>query len=100
MGAAAREVGSRETRVLAHLAREHRVTANERLLRRRNENGQWEVRYIPPEKSGWPPVKPSPIFVQIGMKASICFKCGHVKLIKADDEHKACMLRGGKMDSE
>jgi len=66
---------------------------------RKNENGQWEVRYIPPEKSGWPPVKPSPTFVPEGMKASICLKCGHVKLIKVDDEHKACTLCGGKMDS-
>jgi hypothetical protein len=29
---------------------------------RKNENGQREVRYIPPQKSGRPPVKPNPIF--------------------------------------
>jgi hypothetical protein len=40
---------------------------------RKNENGQREVRYIPPQRSGWPPVKPNPIFVPIGMQASLCF---------------------------
>jgi hypothetical protein len=65
---------------------------------RKNENGQWEVRYIPPQKSDWPPAKPNPIFVPTGMKASICFKCGHVKLIKANVEHTNCTLCGGKVD--
>jgi hypothetical protein len=43
---------------------------------RKNENGQWEVRYFPPDKSGWPTFKSDPIFVPTGMKASVCFKCG------------------------
>jgi hypothetical protein len=67
---------------------------------RKNENGQWEVRFIPPEKSGWPPLKPDTIFVPSGMKASICFRCGHVKLIKTTDEHKDCTLCGEKITPE
>ena len=63
---------------------------------RRNDNGQYEVRYIPPPK--WPPVGASPILVPEGMKASICFKCGHVRLIKMIDEHKACGLCGATLD--
>ena len=76
--------------------------ANKELLKkngyevRRNDNGQYEVRYIPPPK--WPPVGASPILVPEGMKASICFKCGHVRLIKMTDEHKACGLCGATLD--
>jgi hypothetical protein len=65
---------------------------------RENENGQWEVRYIPRDKSGWPDFKPESVLVPAGMKASICFKCGHVKLINAGDEHKACTLCGTNLD--
>jgi hypothetical protein len=64
---------------------------------RKNENDQWEVRFIPPEKSGWPPIKSNPIFVPTGMKASICLKCGHIKLIKINDEHKNCGICGEKI---
>lgn len=64
---------------------------------RLNENGQWEVRYLPPAKRGWPPYKPEPIFVSAGKKASICFKCGHVKLINVEEEHRDCTLCGGKI---
>jgi hypothetical protein len=68
---------------------------------RKNENGQWEVRYIPGEKFGWLPVKPeAPLSVPTGMKASICFRCGHAKLIKATDKHKDCTLCGGKINAD
>ena len=64
---------------------------------RKGENGQWEARFIPPEKSGWPPPKPNPIFVPAGMKASICLRCGHVNLIKITDKHKDCTICGEKI---
>lgn len=68
---------------------------------RLNENGQWEVRYLRPAKRGWPPYKPvQPIFVPAGKKASICFRCGHVKLINVEDEHKDCTLCGGKINPD
>jgi hypothetical protein len=35
--------------------------------------------------------------VPFGMKASICLRCGHVKLIKVTDEHKDCTLCGDKI---
>src|SRR5258706_14816370 len=67
---------------------------------RKSESGQWEVRFIPGTKFGWPPTpKPDPIIVTIGMKASICLKCGHVKLIKITDEHRDCTLCGDKITS-
>ena len=67
---------------------------------RKSESGEWEVRFIPGTKMGWPPTpKPDPIVVPSGMKASLCLKCGHVKLITADDEQRACTLCGGKIDS-
>jgi hypothetical protein len=64
---------------------------------RKSENGEWEVRFIPPKKSGWPPFKPAPVFIPTGMKASMCFKCGHVKLIKAEEAHRDCALCGEKI---
>jgi hypothetical protein len=65
---------------------------------RKNPNGQWEVRYLPPDKRGWPPFKPDPLFVPAGMKASVCLRCGHARLIKAGDEHKDCTMCGAKLD--
>lgn len=64
---------------------------------RLNRNGQWEVRYIRPAKESWPPYKPEALFVPAGMKASICLKCGHAKLIDVEQEHKDCTLCGGKI---
>jgi hypothetical protein len=65
---------------------------------RKSESGNWEVRFIPTDGSGWPPpAKPDAIFVPAGMKASICMKCGHVRLIKLSDMHKDCRLCGEKM---
>jgi hypothetical protein len=64
---------------------------------RKNENGQWGVRFIPREKSDWPPPKPDRIFVPTGMKASIC---GHVSLIKVTDAHKDCSPCGEKITSD
>src|SRR2546428_9254719 len=63
---------------------------------RKNENGQWEVRYIRPQP--WPSFKPEPVSVPAGMKASICFKCGHVKLISIGVEHEGCTLCGANLD--
>jgi hypothetical protein len=60
---------------------------------RKNENGQWETRYIPP---GWPPVKPYAVFVPTGMKASICFKCGHVKLIQTNEDTRTAQCAVGR----
>jgi hypothetical protein len=64
---------------------------------RKDENGQWEVQYISPEKSKWPPVRSNPVFVPTGKKASLCFNCGHVKLIDANEVHKDCTLCGYKI---
>jgi hypothetical protein len=63
---------------------------------RKNPNGQWEARFLP--QQGWPPYNPDAILVPIGMKASVCWKCGHVRLIKATDAHKACGLCGAETD--
>jgi hypothetical protein len=63
---------------------------------RRNDNGEWEVRYVPVGKAELPS-KPDAIFVPTGTKASLCLKCGHVKLINRFDEHKDCTLCGEKI---
>jgi hypothetical protein len=65
---------------------------------RKNPNGQWEVRFDPLWRSGGPPFKLDPIFVPGGMKASLCFRCGHVRLIEAGSEHTDCGLCGAKLD--
>ena len=60
---------------------------------RKDDRGQWEVRFVPGTKGAWPPAaKPDPIVVPAGMKASICLRCGHVKLIKTTDQHKDCNM--------
>lgn len=43
---------------------------------------------------------PSPVFVPKEMKATICFRCGHVRLINIDEKHKDCGLCGHKIDPE
>src|SRR5258708_2739394 len=68
---------------------------------RKNENGRWEVRFVPGTKMGWPLApKPEPIVVPPGMKASICPKCGHSRLIKITEAHKDCSICGDRIPPE
>jgi hypothetical protein len=67
---------------------------------RRNDLGQWEVRFVARNKSGWPVPKQSPVFVPTGMKASICFRCGQVQLIKITEEHQDCTMCGERICSD
>jgi hypothetical protein len=64
---------------------------------RKNENGEWEVRYNPP-KSSSPLGKGSAVFIPTEMKASICFGCGHVEVINVDDKHRDCALCGEEVE--
>lgn len=71
--------------------------ANKKSLQRngysvRFHDGQWQVRYVPGMVDGWPPrTEPEATYVPSGMKASICLKCGNVRVIKLADPHKDCM---------
>lgn len=65
---------------------------------RKNPNGQWEVRFTPLGKRGWPPYKPSPAWVPSGKKASVCFRCGHARIVEQDAEHKDCGMCGASVD--
>jgi hypothetical protein len=68
---------------------------------RKNDNGQWEVRFDGDVRKGWPPVKkPEPIFVPAGMKASICPKCGHSRVIPRTEPHKGCGICGDRIPPE
>src|ERR1700733_701778 len=50
---------------------------------RKDDNGQWQVKWTADTRKGWPPpAKPEPIVVPPDMKASWCMKCGHTLLIK------------------
>lgn len=65
---------------------------------RKDDNGQWQVRWVPGIKKGWPEItKPEPVTVPAGLKASICMKCGNVRLIKFDEPHKDCGICGEKI---
>ena len=53
---------------------------------------------MPGQNLGWPPFKPSAVWVPAGKKASLCFRCGHVRLIELGDDHKDCGMCGAKVD--
>jgi hypothetical protein len=68
---------------------------------RKNEDGQWQVRFVPGTHKGWPPVKkPDPIFVPVGMKASVCPNCGHTRVIPRAEAHKDCGICGDRIPPE
>jgi hypothetical protein len=68
---------------------------------RKNEDGQWQVRFEPSIRKGWPPVKkPEPIVVPAGMKASVCPNCGHSRIIPSLEPHKDCGICGDQIPPE
>lgn len=68
---------------------------------RKNENGQWEVKFDGDVRKGWPPVqKPEPVFVPVGMKASICPNCGQTRVIPLAEAHKDCGICGDRIPPE
>lgn len=68
---------------------------------RKNDDGQWQVRFVPGTHKGWPPVqKPEPIVVPPGMKASICPNCGHSRVIPRTEPHKDCGICGDRIPPE
>ena len=67
---------------------------------RKNEDRQWQVRFVPGTYKGWPPVKkPEPIFVPAGMKAS-CPNCGQTRVIPRTEAHKDCGICGDRIPPE
>lgn len=62
---------------------------------RLSDTGEWQVRFTPP---GWPAHKREAVFVPQGMKASLCLKCGQVRLIDCKAEHQACGICGAGAD--
>ncbi len=68
---------------------------------RKNDDGQWQVRFFPGTKKGWPPlIKPAPIVVPLGMKASICPNCGQTRVIPRTEPHKDSGICGDRIPPE